>query len=129
MEEAANAPAPSINSRRDKCEDVVISLYCGCQVVRNLQGCAESFENQGSWTNSLRVFYALIHRAHADRAQTNLAASISSADRFEVEISQIHVSVRQYVYGENIFPFSQADFEELRSQIPMMPLTPGKRVG
>jgi len=77
---------------------------------------------------ALRVFYALIHRAHADRAQTNLAAFISSADRFEVEISQVHVSVRQYVHGENIFPFAQVDFEKLRSQIPMVPLTPGNGV-
>jgi hypothetical protein len=56
------------------------------------------------------------------------AASISFVNPFEVEISQIHVSVRQYVYGENIFPFAQTDFEKLRSQIPMVPLTPGKRV-
>src|ERR1700683_183831 len=130
MEEAANAPAPSINSRRDKCEDVVvISLYCGCQVVRNLQECAASFENQGSWTKSLRVFYALIRRAHADRAQTNFTASTLSADWLEVEISQIHVAVRHYMHRENIFPFAQADFEKLRSQIPMVPLAPGKRVG
>ena len=46
-------------------------------------------------------------------------------DGFEVEISQIHVAVRHYVYGENIFPFAQTDFEKLRSEIPMVPLTPG----
>jgi hypothetical protein len=34
----------------------------------------------------------------------SLATSISFVDLFEVEISQIHVSVLQYVYGENIFP-------------------------
>jgi hypothetical protein len=34
-------------------------------------------------------------------------------DRFEVEIGQIHVSVRQYVYGEKILPFAQMDFEKL----------------
>jgi hypothetical protein len=50
---------------------------------------------------------------------------ITSGDLFEVEISQIHVSLRQYVYGENIFSFDQTDFEKLRSQIAVMPLAPG----
>jgi hypothetical protein len=58
----------------------------------------------------------------------SMATSISFVDLFEVEISQIHVSVLQYVYGENIFPFAQTDFEKLGSQIPMVPLTPGKRI-
>src|SRR5258708_3863543 len=49
-------------------------------------------------------------------------------NRFEVEISQVHVSVRDYVHGENIFPFTERNFEKLRSQIPMVPLTPGERV-
>jgi hypothetical protein len=31
------------------------------------------------------------------------ANSSSSVEEFEVEISQIHVAVRQYVYGENVF--------------------------
>jgi hypothetical protein len=56
------------------------------------------------------------------------AATLLSADPFEVEIGEIHVSVRQYVDGENIFSFAETDFEKLRSQIPMVPLTPGKRV-
>ena len=51
--------------------------------------------------------------------------SLPSVILFEVEISQIHVSLGQYVYGENIFPFAQTDFEKLRSQIPVVPLTPG----
>jgi hypothetical protein len=49
-------------------------------------------------------------------------------DWFEIEISQIHVAVRQDVYGENIFPFAEPNSEKLRSQIPVVPLTPGQRV-
>src|SRR5580704_9778928 len=56
------------------------------------------------------------------------AATLLSADPFEVEIGEIHVSVRQYVDGENIFSFAETDFEKLRSQIPMVPLTPGQWV-
>jgi len=56
------------------------------------------------------------------------APSISLVNPFEVEIGQIHVAVRNDVYGENIFSFVEADFEKLRSQIPMVPLTSGKRV-
>jgi hypothetical protein len=51
--------------------------------------------------------------------------AILYADLFEIEISQIHVSVGQYVHGENIVPFSQTDFEKLWRQIPMVP--PGAR--
>ena len=32
---------------------------------------------------------------------------MSSLDLFEVEISQIHVPFRQYVYGEESFPFAE----------------------
>jgi hypothetical protein len=49
-------------------------------------------------------------------------------DTFEVEISQIHITERQYVYGENVLAFAEADFEKLWSQIPVVPLTPGHRV-
>ena len=54
--------------------------------------------------------------------------SISSLDLFEVEISQIHVAVRQYVYGENVLAFTEMNFEKLRSQVPVVPLTPGQRI-
>ena len=67
-------------------------------------------------------------RITCDTELNSLSVSISSADPFQIEICQIHVSVRQYVHGEDIFPSAQMDFEELRSQIPMVPLTPGKRV-
>ena len=53
---------------------------------------------------------------------------MSSVDLFEVEISQIHVPASQYVYSENIFPFAEMNFEELRSQIPVVPLTPGQGI-
>jgi hypothetical protein len=56
-------------------------------------------------------------------------ASISFMDWLKVEISEIHVAIRDYVYGEDIFSFAQTDFEKLWRQIPMVPLTPGKRVG
>lgn len=59
---------------------------------------------------------------------TGKQASISFLDRFEVEISKIHVSVRQYMYREDILALAQMHFEKLRSQIPVVPLTPGKRV-
>src|SRR6185436_800934 len=52
----------------------------------------------------------------------------SSTDLLEVEISQIHVAVRQYVDGENIFPFAETNLEELLSQIPVVPLAPGHGV-
>src|SRR5258708_30618186 len=52
------------------------------------------------------------------------AGTTSSVDLFEVEISQIHVAIRQYVYGENVFPSAETNFEKLRRQIPMVPLTP-----
>jgi len=69
-----------------------------------------------------------MHGLTSDTELESLTGSASSAGRFEVEISEIHVSLCQYVHSENIFPFAQADFEKLRSQIPMVPLTPGKRV-
>jgi len=47
---------------------------------------------------------------------------------FEIEISQVHAAVRQYVHGKNIFPFAQMNFEKLRGQIPVVPLPPGYRV-
>jgi hypothetical protein len=43
-------------------------------------------------------YFKALHVVHAPEA-VNLEASISSVDLFEVEISQIHVAVRQYVYG------------------------------
>jgi hypothetical protein len=46
----------------------------------------------------------------------------------EVEIRQIHVPERQYVDGENILAFAEINFEQLRGQIPMVPLTPRQRV-
>jgi hypothetical protein len=49
-------------------------------------------------------------------------------ERFEVEIGEVHVPQRQYVYGENILSFAEMNFEELRSQIPVVPLTPSQRV-
>src|SRR5580658_8654713 len=65
---------------------------------------------------------------HLRHQRVRFLGRFSFVDRFEVEISQIHVSVRQYVYGENVPPFAEMNFEELRSQIPMVPLTPRKRV-
>ncbi|MGA7315934.1 MAG: hypothetical protein WBX22_18400 [Silvibacterium sp.] len=47
-------------------------------------------------------------------------------DLFEVEICQVHVTVRQYVHGENVFPFAETNLEKVRSQIPGVPLTPGR---
>jgi hypothetical protein len=32
-------------------------------------------------------------------------------DLFEVEIGQVHVTVRQYVHGENVFPFAETNLE------------------
>src|SRR5580658_2569257 len=46
----------------------------------------------------------------------------------EVEVGEVHVAAGQYVYGENVFPFVEADLEKLRSQIPVVPLPPGYRV-
>jgi len=31
----------------------------------------------------------------------------------EVEICEVHVAAGQYVYGENVFPFAEANFEKL----------------
>ena len=47
-------------------------------------------------------------------------------DLFEVEICQVHVTVRQYVHGENVFPFAETNLEKVRSQIPGVPLRPGR---
>lgn len=47
-------------------------------------------------------------------------------DLFEVEISQIHVAVRQDVNGKDILPFNESNFEKLRSQVPVVPLTPSQ---
>jgi hypothetical protein len=58
----------------------------------------------------------------------DLSSSTSSVELFEVETSQIHVAVRQYVYGEDVFPFVETNLEKLRRQIPVVPLTPGQRV-
>jgi hypothetical protein len=49
-------------------------------------------------------------------------------DRIELEISQIHIAVGQYVHGENVFPLAEANLEKPRSQVPMVPLPPGQRV-
>ena len=54
---------------------------------------------------------------------------ILRVDLFEIEIGQVHVTVRQYVHGENISPFVEANLEKLRSQIPVVPLTLGQRIG
>src|SRR5258705_4222938 len=62
------------------------------------------------------------------RRDWNGSFPLSSPDLLEVEISQIHVAVRQYVDGENIFPFAETNLEELLSQIPVMPLSPRHRV-
>jgi hypothetical protein len=50
------------------------------------------------------------------------------ANLFEVEISQIHVALRQYVYGENVLAFAEMNFEKLRSHVPVVPLTPVQRI-
>lgn len=49
---------------------------------------------------------------------------ISSENLLEIKISEVHVSVRSYVHGENILSLAQAKLEELRDQIPVVPLTP-----
>ena len=53
---------------------------------------------------------------------------LSFFDRLEVEISEIHVSERQYVHRENVFAFVEMNFEKLWRQVPMVPLAPGQRV-
>lgn len=53
---------------------------------------------------------------------------ISSVILFEVKIGQIHVAIGQDADGENILPFVKTHIEELRGQIPVVPLTPGQRV-
>jgi len=52
----------------------------------------------------------------------------SSVGLLEVEVSEVHVAVRQYVYGENVLAFAERNFEKLRRQIPVVPLTPAQRV-
>jgi hypothetical protein len=37
----------------------------------------------------------------------------SSVGLLEVEVSEVHVAAGQYVYGENVFPFLEANCEEL----------------
>ena len=37
----------------------------------------------------------------------------SSVNRFEVEISQVHVPERQYVCRENVLAFAEMNFEQL----------------
>jgi hypothetical protein len=49
-------------------------------------------------------------------------------DGFKVEIGRIHVPVRHYVYGKNVFAFGEMNLEKLSRQIPVAPLTPGQRV-
>lgn len=46
----------------------------------------------------------------------------------EIEIGEVHITVRQDVHGENISPFVETNLEKLRSQIPVVPLTPGQRI-
>src|SRR5258705_12370072 len=62
------------------------------------------------------------------RRDWNGSFPLSSPDLLEVEISQIHVAIRQDVYGENIFPFAETNLEKLLSQIPVVPLAPGHGV-
>ena len=47
---------------------------------------------------------------------------------FEIEIGQIHIALRQDVYSENIFPFTEPNLEKLGGEIPMVPLTPSHEV-
>src|ERR1700733_5893995 len=54
--------------------------------------------------------------------------TLSSVILFEVKIRQIHVTAGQDVDGENIPPLAKANLEELRSQVPVMPLTPSHGV-
>src|SRR5579864_885284 len=68
------------------------------------------------------------YRSSQVRGAPPRTAFISFVDFFEVEIGKIHVAERQYVDGEDILPFAQTDFEKLRSQVPMVPLTPSQRV-
>ena len=53
---------------------------------------------------------------------------ISSVILFEVKIGQIHVATGQDVNGENIPSLVEANLEEIRRQVPMMPLTPSHGV-
>ena len=46
----------------------------------------------------------------------------------EIEISEIHIPVRQYADGEDIPALAEANFEEIRSQAPVVPLTPSHGV-
>ena len=53
---------------------------------------------------------------------------ISSENLFEIKISEVHVPVRSYVHGKNILSLAQVNLEELRDQIPVVPLTPSQRI-
>jgi hypothetical protein len=53
---------------------------------------------------------------------------ISFENLLEIKIGQVHVPVRYNVHGENILALSEANLEQLRGQIPVVPLTPGQRI-
>ena len=57
-----------------------------------------------------------------------LGQLISFVNRSEVEISEIHVAERPYMYGQNVLSFAQINFEKLGRQIPVVPLAPSQRV-
>ena len=50
-------------------------------------------------------------------------------DEFEIEIPQIHLTVGKDVHSEEIFAFVEMEFDELRGEIPVVPLTPGDGIG
>jgi hypothetical protein len=48
----------------------------------------------------------------------------SPLDLFEVEVSEIHDTARQDMYGDETFPMAETNFEELLRRTPLMLLTP-----
>jgi hypothetical protein len=77
----------------------------------------------------LRQEYGAMNASIRGTLENRLStAFISSVILFEVKIGQIHVAIGQDADGENILPFVKTHIEELRGQIPVVPLTPGQRV-
>jgi len=97
---------------------VVVRLFGTCKVYTIRR-------TKGSQRQSLAPIDGLIRRAHAGRAPQSLSDSISSVDRLEIEICQIHVAECQNAYRENILAFVEVNSKKFWSQIPMVPLTPG----
>src|SRR5258707_6501865 len=104
-------------------------LFPGCNPEGNLSSKYDRSSRSGGRDDQPSSWSVKISSQSSCKASApHLEASISSGDRFEVEISQIHVALRQYVYGENVLAFAERNLEKLRSQVPVVPLTPGQRI-